>query len=127
MSRMSSAYQKRPKLPGQLLDEIGASRSKSGSRTKRRQQGLGSRKEQRKALRLQKKARHQQHKPAARNDRSAGETQDDGSDGNKDDGFIADPWDGDEDPSEPEEDVKTDKQKSIRKKSTKLASPAPRR
>ncbi len=122
---MSSGYPKRPKLPERLLDEIGASHSKSDSRTRRRQQVLGSRKDQRKALRLQKKAHHRQHKPAVKNGRSAGEARDDGSDVNEDNGFIADPWGGDEDPSEHEEDIKTNKQKSIQKKSTKLTSPTP--
>ena len=122
---MSSGYPKRPKLPERLLDEIGASHSKSDSRTRRRQQILGSRKDQRKALRLQKKAHHRQHKLAVKNGRSAGEARDDGSDVNEDNGFIADPWGGDEDPSEHEEDTRTNKQKSIQKKSTKLASPTP--
>src|SRR5436190_24053445 len=123
---MSSAYQKRPELPGRLLDEIGASRSKNGTRTKQRQQAFASRKEQRKVLRLQQKASHQQHKQAVRNGRSAGEARDDGSEVNEDDSFIADPWGGDEDPSEPEQNVKTHEQKSILKKPTKLASPTPR-
>ena len=123
---MRSGYQKGPKLPGLLLDEIGASRSKSSSRARRRQPGLGSRKEQRKALRQQKKVHQRQHKPSARSGKSAGEARDDGSAANEDEDFIADPWGGDEDPSEPDEEVKADELKSILKKPTKQASPAPR-
>ena len=85
-----------PKLPGQLLDELGSTRSHGNFKPNgKAKKELGSRKERRKALRAEKKARRQRPRNRATNEAvQPAEGSDD---------FIADPWGGDEDGSEEEE------------------------
>lgn len=104
-----------PKIPGQLLDELGSSHPTSNGRPKEKpKKALESRKEQRKALRAEKKARRHQHR--SRLPKAAVEADE------EDDGFIADPWGGDKDASQDESPQKP--LKSILKKPTKQSSAA---
>lgn len=104
-----------PKIPGQLLDELGSSRPTGSGKPKgKRKKEFGSRKEQRKALRAEKKARRYQHR--SQPTKIAVEAVE------EDEGFIADPWGGDEDASEDEPPQKH--LKSILKKPTTQSSSA---
>lgn len=98
-----------PKLPGQLLDELGSNNSATSSRSKgKAKKELGSRKEQRKARREEKKARRHQHHSRKAGLGDAVEAGDEGDD------FITDPWGGDEDASD--EEIPPKPLKSILKK-----------
>ena len=96
-----------PKLPSQLLDGLESSVSKDNFKPpSKAKKELGSRKERRKALRAEKKARRQRSRnPVTKKTSQSAEGGDD---------FIADPWGGDEDGSEDEIAVKP--LKSILKK-----------